>query len=129
MNTQVFFLLAVGLVFLVYIARFVRARSVTRYSPGEVAGKLNSKNRVILLDVRTDRERSFQHIKGSLHIPLQQLRARAHELRPHQDREIVCYCQSDNRSLSAARILQKHGYQAASLRGGMVDWNFSRRPV
>lgn len=129
MNAQVFFLSAVGLVFLVFVARNILTRPVIKYSPEEIARKLNNQSRVILLDVLTDQERCFQHIKESLHIPPQQLRARAHELRPHQDRGIVCYCQSGNRSLSAARILQEHSYQAASLRGGMLDWDFSQRPA
>jgi rhodanese-related sulfurtransferase len=124
---QVFFLGCVGFILLLNVVRFFRTRSVRQYSPSEVAGRIAGRNHPLLLDVRTDRERAFQHIKGSLHIPLQQLRARAHELHSHRQREIVCYCQSGSRSLSAAMILQKQGYRAASLRGGMVDWSFSQR--
>jgi rhodanese-related sulfurtransferase len=127
-STQVFFLGFIGLVLLLNVVKFLRTRSVPQYSPSEVAGRIADHDHPVLLDVRTDRERAFEHIKGSLHIPLQQLRARAHELQSHRQREIVCYCQSGSRSLSAAVILQKHGYRAASLRGGIVDWNFSQRP-
>ena len=128
MSVQILFLGFVGLVLLSGAVKFLRARSVRQYSPSEVSRRVDGQDRVLLLDVRTDRERAFQHISGSLHIPLQQLRARAHELQAHQKREIVCYCQSGSRSLSAAIILQRQGYRAASLRGGIVDWNFHRRP-
>ncbi len=124
---QIVFLCIVGAILVLNIARFLRLRSVPQYSPSEVADRIASRDRVLLLDVRTDRERTFQHIRGSLHIPLQQLRDRIHELQSHRQGEIVCYCQSGNRSLSAAMILQKRGYRAASLRGGIVDWNFSQR--
>lgn len=127
MNLQVFFLGLVGLVVMLRGMKFLWTRSVMQYSPAEVAGRITAHDGPLLLDVRTDRERTFQHIKGSLHIPLQQLRARAHELQSHRHREIVCYCQSGSRSLSAALILKKHGYRAASLRGGMVDWNFAQQ--
>lgn len=129
MSPQIIFLAVVGMVLVIYVAKKIQTRSVLQYGPQELAGKLQATDPVLLLDVRTAQERSFQHIKGSLHIPLGQLRSRTHELQSHREREIICYCQSGNRSLSAALILQKQGYRAASLRGGIVDWNFSRRPL
>ena len=128
MTLQVLLLGLVGLVLLLKTVMFLRTRLVPQYSPSEVAGRIGRHDGLLLLDVRTDRERTSQHIKGSLHIPLQQLRARADELRSNRHQEIVCYCQSGSRSLSAALILKKHGYRAASLRGGMVDWNFAQWP-
>lgn len=127
-NLQVLFLGSVGLILLLNAVRYLRTRSVRQYGPSEVADRLAGRDGPLLLDVRTHRERTFEHITGSLHIPLQQLGARVHELRSHRHREIVCYCQSGTRSLSAAMILLRHGYRAASLRGGIVDWNFNRRP-
>jgi rhodanese-related sulfurtransferase len=122
--TQIFFLIGVGVVLALYILRYLRTRSVRQYSPAEVKERLDGRDQVVFLDVRTERERKFHHIQGSLHIPLPQLRARAEELARHRQKEIVCYCQSGNRSVSAALILQQKGFRAASLRGGIVDWNF-----
>jgi rhodanese-related sulfurtransferase len=126
-NLQLLFLGFVGLILLLGLARFLRTRTVRQYRPSEVADRIGGRDGPLLLDVRTDRERRFQHIRGSLHIPLQQLRGRVHELHGHREREIVCYCQGGNRSLTAALILRKRGYRAASLRGGIVDWNFKQR--
>ncbi len=124
MNLQVLFLAFVGLILLLNAVRFLQTRSVRQYRPSEVADRIAGRDSPVLLDVRTDRERKFQHIRGSLHIPVQQLRARAHELHRHREKEIVCYCQGGTRSLAAALMLRKRGYRAASLRGGIVDWNF-----
>lgn len=79
---------------------------------------------MILLDVRTKSERSAQHIAGSIHIPLQELAIRIEELKKFAGREIICYCQSGSRSMSAAALLQKKGLDAANLRGGIAEWNF-----
>lgn len=122
--TQNLFLALVGVVLLVYVVRFLRTRGIPQYSPAEVQERMAGREQPVFLDVRTDRERNFHHIRGSLHIPLQQLRARAEELTRHRGREIVCYCQSGSRSVSAALILRRKGFRAASLRGGIVDWNF-----
>jgi phage shock protein E len=124
---QIIFLSIIGAVLALYVLKFLRTRGVQQYSPGEVSRKIDSRDRILFLDVRTEGERKFQHIKGSLHIPLHQLRQRAEELLHHRDKEIVCYCQSGSRSLSAALILLQRGYRAASLRGGIVDWNFYGR--
>jgi rhodanese-related sulfurtransferase len=125
--TQIIFLAVIGVVLALYVLKFLRTRRILQYTPGEVAEKIESRDPVLLLDVRTEGEREFQHIRGSLHIPLHQLRGRTEELLRHRDKEIVCYCQSGSRSLSAALILNQRGYRAASMRGGIVDWNFHGR--
>ena len=89
----------------------------------ETNGKLKNRS-ILLLDVRTDAERKARNIKGSIHIPLNQLRRRAEELRKYKDKEIVCYCRSGNRSLNAALILQRQGFNAANLSGGINHWNY-----
>jgi rhodanese-related sulfurtransferase len=121
--SQIVFL-AVGLLSVVlYLRRYWQTRSIKQYTPREI---VDAKKRgdVILLDVRTDRERSSSSIRGSLHIPLHQLSRRLEELQKHRHREIVCYCQSGSRSVSAAVTLQKHGFTVGNLKGGIAEWNF-----
>ena len=117
---------AAFLVFL-YVRRFMRMRALKQYSPAEIGARLKSKDALLLLDVRTDAERQTGAIRGSLHIPLASLRARMKELEKFKEREIVCYCASGNRSASAALLLNKNGFTAGNLRGGMAEWNFSQR--
>jgi len=83
---------------------------------------MKNKN-VILLDVRNNSERSGQNIKDSVHIPLKELSSRSNELVKFQDKEIVCYCATGSRSLSAASRLKRNGFKTANLKGGMLQWN------
>jgi len=125
-SSQIFFYaFLVALVGLV-IYRTIRLRSVRRLSPAEADGLVRS-GVAVFLDVRTDAEAKSEHIKGALHIPLHELRRRGEELRRHAGKEIICYCQSGNRSVTAALILRKLGLKAASLNGGIGDWNFYHR--
>lgn len=110
-----------------YLYRLFRSRSISHYTPGQVSEKMKNGQSALLLDVRTDAERRVSSIKGSVHIPLHQIRSKADELQRFKTREIICYCQSGNRSVSAALILKKLGFTAASMRGGIVEWNFSKR--
>jgi rhodanese-related sulfurtransferase len=77
-------------------------------------------NAFVLLDVRSPEERAQGFIPGSLHIPLPQLRERAGEL--PQDKEIVVYCQSGQRSYYACRILTQKGFRARNLTGSYRTW-------
>lgn len=110
----------------IYARKFLLTRSVTRYTPSQLADRLKEGG-VVLLDVRTAGEYNGGHMKGAIHIPVQELASRADELKKHIDREIVCYCQSGSRSLMGAARLKKLGYRTASLDGGIAEWNFLYR--
>jgi rhodanese-related sulfurtransferase len=90
----------------------------------EAAEKLKS-NSIVLLDVRTASERQSSSIKGSIHIPLHEIRRRTDELKKYGEKEIVSYCASGNRSVSATATLKKLGFNAANMKGGIAEWNFS----
>lgn len=74
----------------------------------------------LLLDVRESAEVAQGALKGAVHIPLHQLRARAFEL--PKDRLIVVYCHQGLRGYVGARILMQMGYNAANLSGGYLTW-------
>jgi len=126
MSGEIFFYIVVAVLALFSLRRFLVTRSVTGYSPAEVEEKTHSSHGVLLLDVRTDKEWSQNHIKGAHHIPLHQLGRRYTELEKHKGREIICYCQSGNRSLTAAVRLKRLGFTTAHMKGGLVDWNFRK---
>ncbi len=109
---------------LLYVRKYLQTRSVKQYSPGELREKMGDRN-VVLLDVRTEPERRAQAIRGSLHLPLQQLDRRLSELEGYRSKEIICYCRSGNRSMSAALFLRKRGFNAGNLKGGLVEWNLA----
>ncbi|MHC1765953.1 MAG: FAD-dependent oxidoreductase [Verrucomicrobiia bacterium] len=69
----------------------------------------------LVLDVRRNEERTQGAIPGSVHIPLDELRARANEL--PRDREIIVHCQSGQRSYFACRLLSQRGFKVRNLTG------------
>jgi rhodanese-related sulfurtransferase len=74
----------------------------------------------VLLDVRNAEERAKGQIPDSLHIPLNQLRAKMAEL--PRDKEIVVYCQSGQRAYFACRILAQNGFNVRNLTGAYRTW-------
>jgi len=125
-TSQILFYLFLAALLGFFVYRSLRLRSVRRLSAAEAGERVHS-GVAIFLDVRTGAEAKSEHIKGALHIPLHELRRRGEELRRHAGKEIICYCQTGNRSVSAALILKKLGLNASSLEGGIGDWNFYRR--
>jgi rhodanese-related sulfurtransferase len=124
MNTQdILLYILIGAVLVLFVRKFIRNKKIKQYSPVELNQELKKNINTIILDVRTKPERDSQMIKGSVHIPLHELKSRVDELVKYKEREIVCYCQSGSRSISAAIILQKNGFNTANLRGGISGWN------
>ena len=124
MTTGQILLYALIALMVYYIIRKVLlVRSVKHYSAQEASQKIKKERNVVLLDVRTDGERKRDSIKGSFHIPLATLHSSQNDLKKFKGAEIICYCRTGNRSLNAAAKLNKLGFNAANLRGGIVRWN------
>jgi NADPH-dependent 2,4-dienoyl-CoA reductase/sulfur reductase-like enzyme/rhodanese-related sulfurtransferase len=81
------------------------------------------KHATVLLDVRNPDERATGSIPHSVHIPLPQLRARLGEL--PQDKEIVVYCLSGQRSYYACRLLAQRGFRVRNLAGSYRTWRIA----
>ena len=124
MNSSIFLFILLAIVVALYVRRFLIARSIVTYTPGEIEEKLRSDRTFILLDVRTKKEWESGHIKSAHHIPLHELGRRFDELEKHKNKEIVCYCQTGNRSTTAAIRLKRLGFTAAHMKGGIAEWNF-----
>ena len=74
----------------------------------------------VVVDVRRPDERVRGFIPGSIHIPLDELRARMDEL--PRDKELVVSCQSGQRSYFASLILTQHGFRVRNLTGSYRTW-------
>jgi rhodanese-related sulfurtransferase len=124
MTTEQILLYALIALIVVYIIRKVMLiKSIKHYSAQEASQKIRKERNVVLLDVRTDTERKKNSIKGSYHIPITSIATSDNELRKFKDAEIICYCQTGNRSLNAAAKLKKLGFNASNLKGGILRWN------
>jgi rhodanese-related sulfurtransferase len=77
----------------------------------------------LLVDVRTDAERSVAAIQPSLHIGLDRFVERAPAEIPKQ-RDVVVYCHVGARSAQAAIWLKANGWpRVRSLAGGIDAWS------
>lgn len=74
------------------------------------------RNGGLLIDVREPHERENGFIKGSINIPLGEIRERLEEL--PKDQPIYLSCQVGLRGYLATRILKGHGFQSINLDGG-----------
>lgn len=71
----------------------------------------------LILDVRTDLEYQLGNIKGSINIPVDELRENLHKI--PKDKDIYVYCQVGLRGYIACRILMQNGFKSVkNLSGG-----------
>lgn len=112
------------------LAAFVGLNDVTGYAPLEtadaLASELDGPNPPLVLDVRTAQEVGAGALPGSLHIPLDELRARLDEV--PRDRAIAIYCRSGFRAHLALRTLVQNGFTGVkNVTGGYVS--LANRPA
>lgn len=87
-----------------------------------VADMLREPHTVQLLDVRSPLEFTGDRIDGAWNIPLEELERRTGELATAKGK-LVLVCQSGNRALMAAQILDRRGVKDYRiLDGGMQSW-------
>ena len=75
------------------------------------------KESMVLLDVRTQEEFDYKHIKNALHIPFHLLRLKVRLLDP--EKNYLVYCNTGARSYAAAVLLSQKGYKASLLEKGL----------
>jgi rhodanese-related sulfurtransferase len=79
-----------------------------------------------LIDVRTQDEYLREHIPGSILVPLEQLSEVIKSVVHDQQREIIVYCRSGERSALAAERLIKLGYAKVYDLGGIDSWPYEK---
>ncbi len=83
---------------------------------------------VFLLDVRSQEEYlNDGRVADSKLVPLGILEQNLATL--PKDKKILVYCRSGSRSVSAARILVAHGFQAYNISGGINSWKAEGLPT
>jgi rhodanese-related sulfurtransferase len=81
----------------------------------------------LLLDVREGVEWEQGHAPHAVHIPMSQLSDRVGEL--PRDRTILCVCHVGARSAVVADALNRAGWRARNVAGGMEAWAAAGYPV
>lgn len=99
----------------------------TTLNAQEAKARIDSEQPLIILDVRQPDEYQAGHIAGAKLIPLNELPQRMNEL--PKDTEILCVCRSGARSGTASSQLNRAGFNALNLQGGMMGWQNAGYPV
>lgn len=77
-------------------------------------------NEYIIIDVRSRREFSENHLNGAINIPLPEIRKNIVKYVPNKTKKILVYCEYGGRSAKAVETLNKLGYiNAYNLEGGL----------
>lgn len=97
-------------------------------SSRELTALVNS-DQGLVLDVRNHKDFSAGHIVDALNIPFDKLTGRLAELEKHKAKTIIVVDAMGQHAGSVARDLQKAGYTAAKLAGGIASWRGDNLPV
>lgn len=90
-------------------------------SPEQLKDKLNTKQKMMLLDVREPEEFEICHITGSILVPLSEFNDHVNDF--DRDTEYIIICKDGDRSEEAIQILSKNGFSNLSnLEGGIYLW-------
>jgi membrane protein DedA with SNARE-associated domain/rhodanese-related sulfurtransferase len=127
---------AVGLGLASYVAvkyiqrrRIYRALRIARISPAELKERMDARENLIILDLRSPEERRQGQIPGSLQFEQDKLNSMAPKF---VDAEVILYCSSLNEAASArvALRLKRQGFMhVRPLEGGFPRWRSLGFPV
>ena len=87
------------------------------------AVKMQKAGKAVFIDVRSNEQFSYGHIKGALSIPGSQLIDRFAEVTPGKTVITYCACEAEESSGRAATDLMAHGVKNVfALKGGWTEW-------
>ncbi|MCM5528842.1 MAG: rhodanese-like domain-containing protein [Chitinophagaceae bacterium] len=89
----------------------------------ELKSRLDSGEKLNLLDVREPHEHAEFNIGGTLY-PLGKIQTmQLDDIEDLKEEEVICYCRSGNRSGQACLILETVGFKnVTNVVGGMLAW-------
>jgi rhodanese-related sulfurtransferase len=93
----------------------------------EAKALLESDTPPLLVDCRQAWEHELCHLTGDVLLPLDEVVERAHEL--ERGRPVLVYCHAGVRSINAAVLLEREGFETMSMRGGIEAWSLRIDPT
>jgi rhodanese-related sulfurtransferase len=82
---------------------------------------------VILLDVREDDEWAAGHAPQAVHLPMSRINAELASI--PTDKTVICVCHVGGRSAAVTEALNRAGWTARNLIGGMDAWESAGLPI
>lgn len=94
-------------------------------TPQDVKQKIDSADRIVLVDCREPFEHQIAHIEGAHLIPMNTIPARLQQIESIADEAtIIVYCHHGMRSMSVVNWLREQGVtECQSMRGGIDAWS------
>ena len=125
---RLFWVAMIGMgIYLLYAKGLILA-NYESVSPKVAYEMIQNDDNLTLLDVRTpDEFKKEGRIAGAKLIPLYNLEGNLKML--DKSKQVLVYCHSGNRSVSASRILAKNGYTVFNMSGGISSWKSEKLPV
>lgn len=94
----------------------------------DAAVVLMDEKKLIILDVREDKELKSGFIENSVHIPLAKVKNKLSDL--DKSKKILVYCRSGARSAHIAGLLTRNEFeQVYNLQGGIQAWKKVNLPI
>jgi rhodanese-related sulfurtransferase len=121
-------LVSIFLVLLALLAFTETRKGGKSLSNRELTGLVN-RDEGVVLDVRAKKEFDSGHIVDALNIPYEKLVSRLGELEKHKAKTVIVVDAMGQHAGAACRELQKAGFNAAKLSGGISSWRGENLPV
>ena len=98
-------------------------------SPSEAVLCMN-REKALVIDVCGADEFAAGHVKGALHVPLDELQTRLEGVAKNKSQPLIMVCASGMRSKRALAVAKKLGYEHVySLQGGLQAWKEANLPT
>lgn len=89
----------------------------------QLKNKLKNEEDFLLLDIRTKEEFEEKAIQKAINIPLSTLLFNISEIEDYRDKDIVVYCRSGHRSITACSLLSMEGFEKLyNLERGIIEY-------
>jgi len=104
--------------------------SIKEVSVDDVKKMIDSKEKIIILDVRDKEEFETGYIPGAINQSRGMLEFKISTLIPDKNATIVVYCGIDLRGPLATKTLNEFGYKnAVNINGGLKAWKAAGYPI
>ncbi len=116
--------LALAVVTYLLIQEFFDAalKKFSSISPMMAVAKMND-SETLIIDVREAPDYAQSHIENAINTPLSKLSDSLGKIANHKNKPVLITCQNGTRSISAAKILTKEGFEKVFIiNGGMQAW-------
>jgi rhodanese-related sulfurtransferase len=103
---------------------------IREVSLDDVKGRLDRRDKFVLVDVREESEYAKDHLPGAIHLGKGVIERDIEDRVPQLNTPVVLYCGGGYRSALAADNLQKMGYtNVLSMDGGIRGWREKHFPL